>query len=451
MNRYALAVSLALLSGCLDPVVGGRCAEGWTFHDQRCVPVDAAVARDVTADRAADILDDRSQDEPSTDVPAPTDARDVVTAEVSTDATDVATPADAWVTDARPDIADVVTADVRPDATTDAPGDVADSDATTDATSDATPDAATDALTDAVTDAPPPCPPGLSLCGAACVNLSADVSNCGACGTICAPSSLCFEGACVRVCPAPLVNCGGACVDPTSDPDNCGACGFACSTGICNGGRCRSARSGHLTLIGHDYAVSRADQNRVVGNAVFLSSSAAPRVLALNTWAAPASVANVDAAIHQVAAARAWSRTLVSDPAALGAALTIDATDVLLVYHQASATPEQIQMLSRRIAPAIVGFVRAGGVAVVLDGSGASGGTWPVAVATELLQVTSAVDATGMILNLHLPADSLAVGLPESYRAERTSLCYPGASLGESVVTLGDDPVVLHRVVVATH
>jgi hypothetical protein len=79
------------------------------------------------------------------------------------------------------------------------------------------------------------CPSGQTACAGACVDLTTDSSNCGACGVTCDPSQPCDRG----TCPAAEVPdsgptcdtgspCNGACVDLTSDPANCGTCGNPC-------------------------------------------------------------------------------------------------------------------------------------------------------------------------------------------------------------------------------
>jgi hypothetical protein len=80
------------------------------------------------------------------------------------------------------------------------------------------------------------CPTGLTLCNGFCVNLSANNSNCGACGNVCSGSQ-CTNGSCG--CPAGEQLCSGACVNLKTDRNNCGACGAACSLGQrCSNAEC---------------------------------------------------------------------------------------------------------------------------------------------------------------------------------------------------------------------
>lgn len=97
------------------------------------------------------------------------------------------------------------------------------------------------------------CGPGQATCGASCVALDRDPSNCGACGHACGAHAVCAFGVCVPDCGAGDALCGdGAdayCAHVTSDDQNCGACGSACPVGsACEQGVCGAACSGGLSL-----------------------------------------------------------------------------------------------------------------------------------------------------------------------------------------------------------
>ena len=67
-------------------------------------------------------------------------------------------------------------------------------------------------------------------CGSACVDLTADPDNCGACGAACGASACCKS----------------ACVDTKTSNANCGACGVTClGTESCSAGACRPAPLGN--------------------------------------------------------------------------------------------------------------------------------------------------------------------------------------------------------------
>lgn len=86
----------------------------------------------------------------------------------------------------------------------------------------------------------PGCPIGQASCGGVCVGLATDNLNCGACGTVCAPGTVCTSGACQ--CAPGTVLCGAACVNVATDPSNCGTCGHACAAAeVCANGGCATS------------------------------------------------------------------------------------------------------------------------------------------------------------------------------------------------------------------
>src|SRR5689334_11674641 len=88
---------------------------------------------------------------------------------------------------------------------------------------------------------------GLTNCGGACVDISADAANCGDCGWVCESGQTCSGGMCWGSATSPdqtcaaqgLTNCGGVCANLAADPYNCGSCGRACGAGdACADGAC---------------------------------------------------------------------------------------------------------------------------------------------------------------------------------------------------------------------
>lgn len=409
--KTAAAVAIALSAGC-DPLLGGRCAEGWIPSPGAC---DAGSAVDVTTDLGADVVTD-----------AGLDAGDGRDATPDVDVVSDLGPADVSPTDVSP--TDVSPTDVALDASP----------------TDGSP---LDVGGDVGGRVDTGCTPPEVLCGGSCVDPASDNANCGRCGLACPAGQVCAGGTCNAVCGPPLLLCDGACIDPRNDPVNCGGCGVVCSTGICNGGRCRDARAGHLVLIGHDYQTTRVDQNRVVGNAVFLTAAATPRVANFIAWARAPSVLNVREAIRQVAGARSFTERTITSPSELPTAFSVDAFDVVLVQHQAATNDATLDALALRAAGPAVGFMRAGGVVIVLDGESTHRGTWPIASATGLLDVVGHITATGEAAELVDAADAVAIGLPVAYRAERGTVVFTGTDGAGVVLRAGALPLALHRVV----
>jgi hypothetical protein len=92
------------------------------------------------------------------------------------------------------------------------------------------------AQTATVTFVAAPCCAGTVSCSGACIDVSFDAHNCGACGNACAQDEDCRSGQCTH-CENTL--CGSACVDLVTDPKNCGSCGTGCAAGVnCVGGFC---------------------------------------------------------------------------------------------------------------------------------------------------------------------------------------------------------------------
>lgn len=391
----AAALLLLALTGC-GRLVGGRCDEGWAPRGIAC---DAGTSRDVTlaVDRAA-----------TTDV----SARDA-----AADPGDAALVRDVLPVRDVPPVSDVsLVSDVSP-------------------------------VSDVGVDAGRVCTPPERTCDGRCVDFTADPLHCGACGRPCPAGVFCVGGACNTVCGEGRIRCPDGCVDPQTDPQNCGTCGVVCPSGLCNGGRCRDERVGHLVLIGHDLAATRPDQTRLVGNAAFLTLSLAPRVVLFTPWSEPASVDAVEAAIRSVAGPRTVQLQRITAVEDLEAALSIDRSDVVFVPHQVGAAPGQIASVARRVSARVVAFARAGGAFVVLDGGTGDSATWPFAERTALLTVAGTEDVTTAETELVNPADALAVGVSGAWRAERRSVGFTGTDGRAWVVRARGLPLALHEVV----
>jgi hypothetical protein len=187
----------------------------------------------------------------------------------------------------------------------------------------------------------------------------------------------------------------------------------------------------------------------LIANAVFLWAPVNPvRVSAYAAWAptgAGTAANNVDLALSQAALERGrlWERTVVADTAALAAALP--ESDVLLVYQQSSAADADLDAAGAALAAPLSDFLRRGGVVLVVDSLTGNAGTWQLLDAAGLLSVLSCSDITGSRVNVLVPGDAVASGLPLTYVAERNSVRFESAEFTQ-VVGDGTGPVVLHKV-----
>ncbi len=93
--------------------------------------------------------------------------------------------------------------------------------------------------------------PDCETCGgSACVDVTRDAANCGACGASCSGGQVCTEGVCIG-CPEGTSACGASCVDLSSDRDHCGACDVYCGSGeSCNEGKCQCDTTGSVSFSG---------------------------------------------------------------------------------------------------------------------------------------------------------------------------------------------------------
>lgn len=480
MNRFSGALFVALLvTPACSPIVGGACVQGAIVCEGRCVdptsdelacggcgqacpamamcvesrcvevrdgevpdawptdadPRDAGVDADVGPVDAPE-LDAPERDAPELDAPSDLDAPPDLDAPLDLDAPELDAPSDRDAP-SDPDAPDAGTADAFVPFDAGMPSDAGASDA----------GVRGDAPFDMPDAGPLVCDLGTVVCDGRCVDLATDVTSCGVCGRACGAGQLCSSGACVDRCTAPTVACGTACVQLDSDPDNCGACGRVCATGLCSMGMCTGALAGHLVVIGHDYEVNRAAMDRVLGNAVFLSSSASVRLLGYEGTASAGSIAGVRRAVSSVASTmgRAVTWTAATDPSAVSAQLRT--TDVFLIHAQAGSTDAEIASLGVAWSLALSTFLDRGGVVVVLDVMAPHPGTWGVLAAAGFLSVDHLEDATSSTVSVIAPWDGVVIGVPLTYRAERTSVRFIGADL-PVVARDASGPIVLHRTVV---
>ena len=257
------------------------------------------------------------------------------------------------------------------------------------------------------------------------------------------------------VCAAPLVACRGACISVTSDGRNCGACGKICPSNICVDGECLGAMPGDVVLIGHDYgnALSYSAQAKVLANAIAIPTTDPIRVLSYEDGASPEAVAEA----KEVARTSVYGRTIQFTKA--GAASDLESTTLgrsydVVILHDASAGDPVATGTSW--AASLGGFTMKGGVVVALDNGNSPmpallssanlltvGGHTKLASGTHLL-VSAAADVVGA----QILSPYAAFGAPVSFQG------LPAPSVDLSWVVRaknGDgtagDAVVVHRIV----
>lgn len=245
-------------------------------------------------------------------------------------------------------------------------------------------------------------------------------------------------GADALVCTLPEIVCDGACIDVSSDPDNCGACDRVCASGICQLGHCVGELSGHIVTIGHDYRSHNAAMARVLGNAVAL---AGPHDVGVARWggtAATTAVSGTTAALTQamISIGRPWHVVaLAPSPSAIA----LDGIDVLVVDAQ-TGDADAARTSALPWASTIDGFLQRGGVVVVLEG--ANGVSHRFADGAGLYTIAAPLDSTGMPALVADASDAVVQQVVSPYLADTTSVVFPGVT---GVIVTPSGSLVLHE------
>jgi hypothetical protein len=105
------------------------------------------------------------------------------------------------------------------------------------------------------------CKGGAICCGSACLDVSSDTDNCGACGNKCRPvangTPICSGGQCVAKCSDGFGDCdrqvnNGCETNLAGDIRNCGACGNLCSGGANSSATCAAGKCNNHCATGYD-------------------------------------------------------------------------------------------------------------------------------------------------------------------------------------------------------
>ncbi|UCF80828.1 MAG: PKD domain-containing protein, partial [Acidobacteriota bacterium] len=201
--------------------------------------------------------------------------------------------------------------------------------------------------------------------------------------------------------------------------------------------------TGHAVLIGHDYFASNPDQNRIAGNAVFLSTASPVQMLSYIQYSdnvPGGEYLNTLAAINSVSTD--YVNTEFSDYGQLDDLLP--GKDVLLIPEQENAGIDQLRAIGAAWARDLQRFVNGGGVVVLCDHNWGSGGTWEIFNRSGLMSISGSLD-TGGNVDVVAPADPVAAGVTTPYLAGNGSLSF---STGETTVVARNSaaqPVVIHK------
>jgi hypothetical protein len=260
------------------------------------------------------------------------------------------------------------------------------------------------------------------------------------------------------VCDNGLTACGSQCVDLTNDPAHCGGCTTVCSSQICENSACVGIATGGIVFIGHDYDSTDpyTAQARVLSNAVFIPRANPLRVLSFEEYANPSAVAHASAILEDVAqqVGRTLALTSTGDEAAVSAALSAGALDVLLIHDQPNAPSGTLASLGATWAASLTAFAQAGGVIVILDGGTGVDEMPGFVSATGLLVVGSdTLLSDGTALEVDSNTDVVGIGVLSPYAAESHSVTVDTEPNGGSVVWVVDvpnpesspSPVVVHK------
>ena len=256
-------------------------------------------------------------------------------------------------------------------------------------------------------------------------------------------------------CAPPLILCHGACISVTSDPMNCGACGKICPSNICVAGECQGATPGDVVLIGHDYANANpaSSQSKVLINALTIPTTDPIRILSFEDGASAQAVAMTKVIAKYAITNRSVQFTVALSASSLADVALGKSYDIVIV-HDASAVDAVATGASW--AGSLGSFAAKGGVVVAIDRGTSpmpqllsSAGLLPVASHTVLPEgLHLFVSAAADVIGAQVVSPYAGFGAPVSFQGlpapsqDLSWVVRPQASDG----SLGD-PVVVHRTV----
>lgn len=241
-------------------------------------------------------------------------------------------------------------------------------------------------------------------------------------------------------CSLPKLSCENACIEVSADPDNCGACNRVCASGICIASRCEGDLSGHIVAIGHDYQSHHGAMARVLGNAIALGAAGDVGLARWRGTSSAAASAGTTRAITSSLSAigRLWHEVALPLSASASA---LEGVDVLLIEAQ-TGDGNAAETAALSWAASIDLFLQRGGVVIVLHA--AAGVSHRFAAGAALYSIASPVDATNVPVRVVNTSDATAQQVVSPYLAETSSVAFPG--VGSPVIaTMSGSTVVFHR------
>jgi hypothetical protein len=222
------------------------------------------------------------------------------------------------------------------------------------------------------------------------------------------------------LCSLPQTDCGGVCVDTTDDPDNCGACGNVCATGLCQASACVGAIAGHVVAIGHDYQATDSAMNRVLADAVGLTTGQFTRI---GFWRGSSSLEGAQAAA--LSGLGQTSRTGFDEELSGLDSASLDEIDTVVIEPQ-QGSGDDAEAAGTAAAQSLQDFVAAGHVVVVLETAG--GVSYRFADGAGLFTVAAPIDVSATAITVAAPADAVAEGVPSPYLGRASTVAYPGVA-----------------------
>lgn len=285
-----------------------------------------------------------------------------------------------------------------------------------------------------------PCATGYALSHGSCVALGVDAAVTPRVdASVSVPVDAMLPDA--LVCTAPEIVCRNSCVNSQTDPDNCGGCDRVCASGVCTAGACSGTLRGHIIAIGHDYRSRHAAMARVLGNAVALGSHNDVAVGRLHGSADPTATAGTTTAITSAMTTIGRPFHATNLPATPTAS-TLTGIDVVVLDAQ-NGDGAATESSGAAWKSALATFLGRGGVVILLEGS--AGVSYRFAIGATLFTVGAPLDVTNQLATVADGADVTTQQVVSPYRAETTSVAWPGTP--PAVITSDDGGTIVFHLI----